>query len=275
LFAGPSGTGKTELAKALTETLYHDEKNLIRLDMSEYMEKHNVAKILGSPPGYIGFGDEPYLIREIRQRPGSVVLLDEIEKAHPDVLNIFLQILDEGRMTDAKGRVINFSEAIIILTSNLGTQKNKGFVGFKLGMEEGEEKKQREFEIYKDKVQDVIKKFLLPELLNRIQEIVVFKPLSKKSIDKIIDKFIDQLNKRLAEKSVTVQLDTSAREYLIEHGYSEEYGARNLSRIVEQSIYDPLSRAILAGEIKGNKIAFFQYKDGMMEMELNVKEASN
>jgi ATP-dependent Clp protease ATP-binding subunit ClpC len=264
LFAGPTGTGKTELAKALSNFLFLDPKRLITLDMSEYQERHSIAKIIGSPPGYVGFGEEPHLIREIRQHPYSVVLLDEIEKAHHAIWTVFLQVFDEGRLTDARGRQINCGEAIFIMTSNLGVQvKAKPVIGFKVRDESEGVKKQ--IAAQAEQIREVIAETLPPELLNRIQEVVIFKPLSKEAIYIIIDIFRKGTNRRLEERQITIELEDSARDLLAEVGHSLTYGARFLSRAFEDLISEPLSNEILAGNINpGDTARFSAEKDEMV-----------
>ena len=261
MFAGPTGTGKTELAKALSETLFFDPNRLITLDMSEYQESHSVAKLIGSPPGYVGFGEEPHLVRELRLHPYSVVLLDEIEKAHPSVLTVFLQVFDEGRLTDARGRRINCGEAIFILTSNLGTNiEVKRPIGF-----QGKEAEQDTAALVEANVRQIITARLSPELVNRFQAVVVFKPLSEKTLYAILDLYVQSLNRQLAERQITVGLDESAKAFLLEQGYSAEFGARHLKRAFEQLIAEPLSREILAGRLKASQQVIFLVRDGQLQ----------
>jgi len=272
LFAGPTGTGKSELAKALSKFLYLDESRLITLDMTEFQEEHQVAKIIGSPPGYIGFGEEPHFIREIRLHPSSVVLLDEIEKAHPSVLMTFMQVFDEGRLTDARGRLINCAEAIFILTSNLGaTLKVKPQLGFRIE-EEREEVRKKEFASLDQQIRGAVVSALAPELVNRIQEIVVFRPLSRQAIYQIIDLYLQGMNTRLAERAITIQLDNSAKDLLSEAGYSEQFGARHLQRVFDQVIAEPLSREILSGSIKPGDEAFFRRDKDQMVMDIHSQQ---
>ena len=252
-FFGPTGTGKTEFAKALAEFLFFDESKLITFDMSEYQQKHEVAKLLGSPPGYIGYEEEGLFSKKIRTNPYSVVLFDEVEKAHSDVFDLFLQILDEGRITDNHGKRINFSETIIIFTSNLGgnafiSTAPRKEIGFVKAYEEEEKS-------YEEKVIDSVKDFFKPEFLNRIQKILIFKPLTEEAVQKILLKVIKNLNKRLSSRNVEVILDKSAEEFIIKKGYSETYGARELERTVDKFITEPISKMILEGKIKeGAKI---------------------
>lgn len=270
LFAGPSGTGKTELAKALSEFLFFDPDRLIRLDMTEYQESHCVAKLIGSPPGYVGFGEEPYLVRALRLHPYSVVLLDEIEKAHPDVLTIFMQVFDEGHLTDARGRRINCSEAIFILTSNVGAAsvQPKSPLGFRQG-DEGEKSQQA---LLEERVHKAIRATLRPELINRIQEIVVFNFLSQEVLYRILDTYCAGLEKQLAERRIGVSLDNSARDFLIRVGYHPDYGARHLRRAFDHWVTEPLSREILGGNLKsGDQACFTCQREQLM---MNIQSAT-
>lgn len=254
MFLGPTGVGKTELVRALAEFMFNDEKALIRLDMSEYMERHAVAKLIGSPPGYVGYEEGGQLTEIIRHRPYSLILFDEIEKAHPEVFNVLLQILDAGRLTDGKGKTVNFRNTIIIMTSNVGSHylKPKSSFGFDLG---NAEKNKREEDEYKAKVLETLKRSFKPEFLNRIDEIIVFRPLSQEDIEKIVDLQLEQIQKRLKEKNITLVLDNQAKKYLAREGYDPEFGARPLKRLMQKLILDQLADKIIRGEIKdGNKV---------------------
>lgn len=266
LFAGPSGTGKSELAKALSDFLFFDPGRLITLDMTEYQESHSVAKLIGSPPGYVGFGDEPYLVRELRLHPYSVVLLDEIEKAHPNVLITFMQVFDEGRLTDARGRRINCSEAIFILTSNLGVEgvKPKSPIGFKAA---GAEEKS-EHTLFEEQVRRAIVAGLRPELVNRIQEIVVFNFLSQDVLYRILDIYVAGLEKQLIQRGISVSLDQSAKNYLIEVGYHPDYGARHLRRAFDRWVAEPLSRELLGGNLKSGNQVLFSCQESRLVMNI-------
>lgn len=255
LFVGPTGVGKTELAKTLAQFMFNDENSLIRLDMSEYMEKHSIAKMIGSPPGYIGHDEGGQLAEKIRRRPYSVILFDEIEKAHPEIFNILLQILDDGRMTDSKGRVINFKNTIIIMTSNIGNEVIQQYsIGFSDESDIVKAKELREAEM-KEKIDKILKNNFKLEFINRIDEIVLFKSLNKKSLAKIIDLELEKIQQRLNNKNIKLKISTKAKKKLAEEGYDIVFGARPLKRIIQSMILDELSFEIIEGKIKnGDKV---------------------
>ena len=256
LFVGPTGVGKTELGKTLAEFMFNDENALVRLDMSEFMEKHSVARMIGSPPGYIGHEEGGQLTEKIRRRPYSVILFDEIEKAHPEVFNILLQILDDGRLTDAKGRVVNFKHSIIIMTSNLGNEVIKQYsIGFSDDSDKDEAVKIRDSEM-KEKIDAILKENFKLEFLNRIDEIVIFKSLSKRVLAEIVDLELNKLEKRLLDKNIKIKIAVKVKKMLAEKGYDITFGARPLKRIIQNSILDELALEIIEGKIKeGNKIS--------------------
>lgn len=256
IFLGPTGVGKTELAKTLAEFLFDTQDSLVRVDMSEYMEKHSVSKIIGSPPGYVGYDEGGQLTEIIRRRPYSVILFDEIEKAHGDVFNIMLQILDDGRITDAKGRVVNFKNTVIIMTSNIGSEailnlrKNSEF-----GFSESSKKKMNEEEKIKEKITESLNDYFKPEFLNRIDETIVFHSLGEKEIEKIVELQLIQTEKRLAEKKIYLSFEDKIKKYLAEKGYDVNYGARPLKRVIQNELLDKLSLLIIEGKIKeGQKV---------------------
>ena len=253
IFCGPTGVGKTELAKALAEAMFGSEDNMIRVDMSEFMEKHSTAKLIGSPPGYVGYDDGGHMTELVRKKPYSVVLFDEIEKAHPDVFNIMLQILDDGRLTDSKGRHISFKNTVIIMTSNVGASMiaTKSKLGFSTGDNEAKDK----YEQLKDTVSEEMKKAFRPEFLNRIDETIVFSHLSKEEIRQIVDLMMKDLVKRLAEKELSIEVTNEVKDHLAENGYSEAYGARPLRRLIQRKLEDSLAEEILSGKYdKGDTI---------------------
>ncbi|MCX7013488.1 MAG: AAA family ATPase, partial [Candidatus Sumerlaeota bacterium] len=245
LFLGPTGVGKTELAKALAEFLFGDESALIRIDMSEYMEKFSVSRLLGAPPGYVGYEEGGQLTEKVRQKPYSVVLLDEIEKAHPDVFSILLQVFDDGRLTDSWGHVVDFRNTVVILTSNVGTRnlRRGGSMGFHAGDE------MMNHETLKARVMTELRRVFNPEFLNRIDEIVVFKSLAPEDIRQIIDILMRDLNKRIEEQKIEIVLSEAAKDFLLKKGYDSEYGARPLRRAIQRCLEDPLSSLLIGGTI--------------------------
>ena len=257
MFLGPTGVGKTELAKSLAESLFDDEKNMIRIDMSEYMEKFSVSRLIGAPPGYVGYEEGGQLTEAVRRKPYSVVLFDEIEKAHPDVFNILLQVLDDGRITDSQGRTVDFKNTIIILTSNLGSE-------FIL---EGINENGEISEEARNKVQNLLKKSFRPEFLNRLDEIVFYKPLQKTEVSKILDLLIVDLEKRLDDKHLKLQLSDKAKDYLINNGYDPVYGARPLKRFVQKKLETLIARKILERKIMPNSTINIDFENN----ELIVK----
>lgn len=255
MFLGPTGVGKTELARALAEFMFNDEKAMIRIDMSEYMEKHTVSRLIGSPPGYVGYEEGGQLTELIKHRPYSLILFDEIEKAHPEVFNILLQILDNGRLTDAKGRTVNFKNTIIIMTSNVGSQylEQMSELGFKT--DNGESKEIPETKSLKEKIRLALKERFRPEFLNRIDEIIIFNPLTQKDIEQIVEIQLKNVSKRLEQKDIKLEISSEVKTYLAKEGFSPEFGARELKRVIQRLILDPLASKIVSNEISaGDKI---------------------
>jgi ATP-dependent Clp protease ATP-binding subunit ClpC len=251
VFSGPTGVGKTELARALAKFLFADATALIRVDMSEYMEKFSVSRLIGAPPGYVGYEDSGALTKAVRRKPYSVVLLDEIEKAHPDVFNILLQVLDEGHLTDNYGRLIDFKNTVVIMTSNVGARDM--LKGRTLGFSQGDAR--GDFERMAEKVKEEIGKVFNPEFLNRLDDVIVFHPLTRTHIAAIVTILLREVQKRLSEEELTLKLTPAASDFLVDHGYDEHYGARPLKRAVQKYVEDPLSEKILVGEFaRGDEI---------------------
>jgi ATP-dependent Clp protease ATP-binding subunit ClpB len=240
ILLGPTGVGKTELARALAEFLFDDEHAMIRIDMSEYMEKHAVSRLIGAPPGYVGYEEGGQLTEAVRRRPYAVVLFDEIEKAHPDVFNVFLQIMDDGRLTDGKGRVVDFKNTIIIMTSNIGSVYLQD-----LGMHHNAE----EIAEAHKQVMEALRAHFKPEFLNRVDDIVIFNPLGKEQLTKIVDLRLEDLRKLLAERKISLELTPAAKELVFTEGYDPNYGARPLKRSIQRLVQDPLAMKILDGEV--------------------------
>ena len=252
MFLGPTGVGKTELTKALAEYLFDDEAALIRIDMSEYMEKHSVARLIGAPPGYVGYEEGGALTEAVRRRPYQVVLFDEIEKAHPDVFNVLLQVLDDGRLTDGQGHTVDFRNTLIVMTSNLGSE-------FLANQPDGQDT-----EAVRDQVMAVVRASFRPEFLNRVDEIILFHRLKRNEMTKIVDIQMKRLAKLLEDRKITIMLEPSARDWLADKGWDPAYGARPLKRAIQKSVQDPLAELILSGRVKdGEKVVISAGKQGL------------
>jgi ATP-dependent Clp protease ATP-binding subunit ClpC len=246
IFLGPTGVGKTELAKALAEFLFDDEEALARVDMSEYQERHTVSRLIGAPPGYVGYGEGGQLTEAVRRRPYQVVLFDEIEKAHADVWNTLLQILDDGRLTDGQGRTVDFRNTVLIMTSNIGTQYAQwgGTLGFRTG-DEGDAHSEMQAQMLEQ-----LKKTFRPEFLNRVDEVIIFHTLKPEHIKAIVELQMKDIQKRLLERGIAIELSDKARDLLVEKGYNPSFGARPLKRLLQREVESPLSKRILKGELK-------------------------
>jgi ATP-dependent Clp protease ATP-binding subunit ClpB len=252
MFLGPTGVGKTELTKALAEYLFDDESALLRIDMSEYMEKHSVARLIGAPPGYVGYEEGGALTEAVRRRPYQVILFDEIEKAHPDVFNVLLQVLDDGRLTDGQGHTVDFRNTLIVMTSNLGSE-------YLANQPEGQDT-----DAVRDQVMAVVRANFRPEFLNRIDEIILFHRLKRSEMTKIVDIQMSRLVKLLEDRKITLELEPAAREWLADKGWDPAYGARPLKRVIQKSVQDPLAEMILSGRIKdGEKVVISAGKQGL------------
>ena len=261
LFLGPTGVGKTELAKALAENLFDDEQNMVRIDMSEYMEKHSVSRLIGAPPGYVGYEEGGQLTEAVRRKPYSVVLFDEVEKAHPDVFNVLLQVLDDGRITDSQGRTVDFKNTILIMTSNIGSAY----------LLDGIEEDGSICQDAQDKVMEQLRASFRPEFLNRLDEIIMFKPLTKDNIGSIVDLMMKDLNQRLADQEITLELDPSAKDYIIDGGYDPVYGARPLKRYLQKNVETLAAKLILSGKVGMEDTIVFTVRDGELTADVKPK----
>ena len=252
IFLGPTGVGKTELCKTLAEALFDTEDNMVRLDMSEYMEKHSVSRLIGAPPGYVGYDEGGQLTEAVRRKPYSVVLFDEIEKAHPDVFNTLLQLLDDGRLTDSQGRTVDFRNCIVIMTSNIGSPHLLDGIGEDGSLKEG----------VRDAVMEELRRHFRPEFLNRVDETVLFLPLRRDQVTRIVDLQMDRLRKRLEERKITLGITDAAREFIAGEAYDPVYGARPLKRYVQQYVETPLARELVSGRILDGQAVQIDVRDG-------------
>jgi ATP-dependent Clp protease ATP-binding subunit ClpC len=270
MFLGPTGVGKTELARTLAWFLFGDENAMVRLDMSEYQEKHTVSRLIGAPPGYVGFDDGGQLTEAVRRRPYRVILLDEIEKAHPEVFNALLQVMDDGRLTDGHGRTVDFKNSIIIMTSNAGVEliKRESALGFALQKDEGALHK-ASYERMKDKVMTEVKKAFRPEFINRIDDIIVFHELTEEQLGSIVVFMVHDLQKRLADRKLSIELTDAAKAWLVKVGYDPAYGARPLRRAIEQRVENPLANRLLAGEFKDGGTIIVDYAEDGLTFKLD------
>jgi ATP-dependent Clp protease ATP-binding subunit ClpB len=262
IFLGPTGVGKTELARALAEFLFDNENNMVRLDMSEYQEKHTVSRLIGAPPGYVGYEEGGQLTEAVRRRPYSVVLFDEIEKAHVDVFNVLLQILDDGRLTDGQGRTVDFKNTVVIMTSNVGSQLILNYRG-------GDDP--AAFEQMKGEVLEALRRQFRPEFLNRVDEIVVFHSLSREHLKQIVDIQLQRLRARLAERHIEIELTDGAKEHLAAAGYDPSYGARPLKRAIQKELETPLGRLLLKGDVTDGQTLVADRDRARNELKLTVK----
>ena len=258
LFLGPTGVGKTELAKALAASMFDDEQNMVRIDMSEYMEKYSVSRLIGAPPGYVGYEEGGQLTEAVRRKPYSVVLFDEIEKAHPDVFNVLLQVLDDGRITDSQGRTVDFKNTILIMTSNIGSSYLLD------GIEPDGSIRQES----QDLVMNDLRAHFRPEFLNRLDEIIMFKPLTKENIGNIVDLMMADLNRRLADQEIRLELTDEAKSYIIDGGYDPVYGARPLKRFLQKNVETLAARMILSGNVQTEDTIVIGLKDGKLAAEV-------
>ena len=267
MFLGPTGVGKTELTKALTEFMFDDEKALIRVDMSEYMEKHSISKLVGTAPGYVGYEESGQFTEAVRHRPYSVILFDEVEKAHPDVFNLMLQLLDDGRLTDGKGRVVNFKNTIIIMTSNIGSThiQKMQTIGFSTNT------MTQDYSATKERVLESLKDFFRPEFLNRLDEIIVFDVLSKETIRDIVEVRVNQILKRMQAKNIKVELKSAVYEYLADKGYDPQFGARPLNRLIQNTILNKIANLVIGASVRPGDTVVIDIKKGELAYEVKSK----
>ncbi|MEK7209295.1 MAG: AAA family ATPase, partial [Patescibacteria group bacterium] len=268
IFLGPTGVGKTELAKTLAQFMFNDEKALVRIDMSEFMERYSVSKLIGAPPGYVGYEEGGSLTETVRHRPYSVLLFDEIEKAHPEVFNLLLQVLDNGRLTDAKGRTANFKNTIIILTSNLGSEfinRLEQKIGF---AKINESEIQTNFEEIKSRIMETLKNHFRPEFLNRLDDVIIFNPLTRATIREIVEIQLRQITNRLALKNIVLEAATPIVDYLTQYGFSPEYGARPLKRLMQNKLLNPVAEFIIGRKIDQGGVVEVTIKNGEPIVEL-------
>ena len=261
LFLGPTGVGKTELAKSLAQALFDDENNMVRIDMSEYMEKYSVSRLIGAPPGYVGYEEGGQLTEAVRRKPYAVVLFDEVEKAHPDVFNVLLQILDDGRVTDSQGRTVDFKNTILIMTSNIGAQYLLDGI-----RDDGSISEEAENDTMED-----LKNHFRPEFLNRLDEIIMFKPLTKDNIGNIVDLIVADLNKRLSDREIEVRLSSAAQDYIIDNAYDPIYGARPLKRFIQKYVETLSAKLILEDKVNPKDIIEFDVNDGELVAHARAK----
>jgi ATP-dependent Clp protease ATP-binding subunit ClpB len=266
IFLGPTGVGKTELARALAEFLFDDEQAMVRIDMSEYMEKHAVARLIGAPPGYVGFEEGGQLTEAVRRKPFSVVLFDEIEKAHPDVFNLLLQILDDGRLTDSHGRTVDFKNVVVIMTSNVGSSR---ILSQTVGLGDREAPAHA---LMREGVLEDLREQFRPEFLNRVDDIVVFHGLSEEHLGEIVEILLGRLRNRLADREITLQLTEAARRHLTEVGYDPVYGARPLKRVLQRELETQLGRRILAAEVTDGSAVVVDYREGELVFGVEAAE---
>jgi ATP-dependent Clp protease ATP-binding subunit ClpC len=269
IFLGPTGVGKTELAKALAQFLFDDEDAMIRIDMSEYMQEHTVSRLIGAPPGYVGYDEAGQLTEAVRRRPFRVILFDEIEKAHPDVFNILLQVLEDGRLTDGHGRTVNFHETVVIMTSNLGMKEFRAqarkMIGFNIPGDKQEKEEKGEWDKLKIVLEADLKKTFRPEFINRVDDIIIFHPLTEENLKKIIDLLVKEVEKLLSDRAIALELTDEAREWVFRKEYDPEYGARPLRRAIQRYIENPLSSKIISGEVKdGDRVKVSVEKDALV-----------
>ncbi|MDN6437389.1 MAG: AAA family ATPase, partial [Lactococcus sp.] len=254
LFLGPTGVGKTELAKSLAEELFDSESHMVRIDMSEYMEKHSISRLVGAPPGYVGYDEGGQLTEAVRRNPYTIVLLDEIEKAHPDVFNILLQVLDDGRLTDSKGVVVDFKNTVLIMTSNIGSRTMLDGISDDGVLEN----------TTKEAVLDELRQHFKPEFLNRIDDTILFTPLTLAVVKQIIDKIVHQLSERLAQQDIKLELTQDAIDWIAENAYEPEYGARPIKRFMTKYLETPLAKALVGGQVVPNTVVLVGVKDDML-----------